>query len=338
VTRDGERTQNQKFGEGKMPDDVFETSSLPVDDRDSNPFESEPEPEPPAAQKDKTLFPRKRVHLIGGTSGAGKTSLLLQWLDAWKKGRSALGFREDIPELAWISYDRGKEDFQETCARLNVNPKDFNFYAPPANTFSNALKADLASWLDRPEFKGAKLLIIEGIQVKTPQGKINDMTTVATFMRGLGEFCEQRDLTIIGTIHAAKTHEGDRYTNPRQRLAGSVAWAGFASTVIIIEEAQEEAESSTRRVFILPRNGKNIFFEADFKDGMLVRKNAPKSAATKLEEWIVSQPVGSTFTRKQMKAGSGISSEATLTNEINRFTKLNRIVQSTKNGPYKRLK
>lgn len=318
-------------------DDVFSTSSLPADDREDPFVNNEPEPEPKSAQKGKSdLFPRKRVHLIGGTSGAGKTTLLLQWLSAWMKGGSALGFKETIPLMKWVSYDRGPEDFQETCDRIGVDPKLFNFYAPPANTFANSLKADLAGWLDRE--KQVKLLVIEGIQVKTPQGKINDMTTVATFMRGLGEFCESRDLTIIGTIHAAKTHEGDRYTNPRQRLAGSVAWAGFASTVIIVEETQEEAEESARRIFVLPRNGRNIFFEADFKDGMLVRKAGPKSAATKLEEWLVNRPIGSTFKREDMKAGSGISSEATLTNEISRLVKSGKIVQPVARGPYKRVK
>jgi RecA-family ATPase len=319
-----------------MNDDVLDSTPLPVDDREENPFDNEPEPQPTAAQKKADLFPRKRVHLIGGTSGAGKTTLLLQWLAGWMKGQSALGFREDIPPMKWISYDRGPEDFQETCARIGVDPKQFNFYAPPANTFANSLKADLAGWLDRE--KGVRFLIIEGIQVKTPQGKINDMTSVATFMRGLGEFCESRDLTIIGTIHAAKTHEGDRYTNPRQRLAGSVAWAGFASTVIIVEEAQEESENSARRIFVLPRNGKNIFFEADFKDGMLVRKTAPKSAATKIEEWLLNQPIGSTFTRQQAKDGSGISSEQTFGNELNRIVKLGKAVQPVPRGPYKRIK
>src|SRR5581483_4606796 len=130
---------------------------------------------------------------------------------------------------------------------------------PALEHVQNGLRADLASYLDKnPKIK---MFVSEGIQTKTPEGKVNDLKVTAQFMRGLGEFCEQRGVTIIGTAHVSKTREGERFLNPRQRIAGSVSWAGYSSTVVVIEEKDPESTGDARTISILRRNGKNDFFE-----------------------------------------------------------------------------
>jgi len=318
-----------------MSEDVFETSSLPPDDRDPNPFDDEPETQS-AQEKAPQMFPHGRVHLVGGASGAGKTTLLLQWFDGWMKGRSVLGYKEELPPFMWISYDRGQLDFNDTCARMNIDASKFNFYAPPSSTFQNGLRADLASYLDKnPKIK---MFVIEGIQTKTPEGKVNDLKVTAQFMRGLGEFCEQRGVTIIGTAHVSKTREGERFLNPRQRIAGSVSWAGYSSTVVVIEEKDPESTGDARTISILRRNGKNDFFELGFKDGLLVRKAPVKSARQKFDEWLAAAPFDKNFDAKDIGIAIGVHSKSTLYNLLTRAVQTKQLRQPVERGPYRKVR
>ena len=107
------------------------------------------------------------------------------------------------------------------------------------------------------------VIYIDGFTAFVPGGFLNNYSIVAKWLAGLQRYCRKMGITIIGACHTTKTKEGEKFTNPRQRIAGSVAWAGFSETVLIIEPLDDEKAKDKRLVHILPRNhaGENMILK-----------------------------------------------------------------------------
>lgn len=251
------------------------------------------------------LFPGRRVHLIGGASGAGKTTWLLQTLEQWRQSKPVFGYQSHPCSFAWISYDRDFEDFEETCERMHIDPTTYNFNAPSGSDFKLPLLSYLETFVARN--KGVKLLIIEGLSNRTPLGKMNDPVVVGSWLREIQFFCRKHDLTIIGVIHAPKMKERDRYKEPRSRLAGCASWPGYSSTAVIIEEKNADGESELRELFILPRNARKHKYNLDFKDGLLVEVVQGNTNTEKFEYWYTQQEDGGAVDLQAILAATSIS-------------------------------
>jgi hypothetical protein len=85
-------------------------------------------------------------------------------------------------------------------------------------------------------------------------GATNDYRSVADFLANLTSLCVREDITIIGVMHSPKMKEDEAYGNPRQRISGSVAWAAYCETVVLVEPVSPDDPNSPRRLLILPRN------------------------------------------------------------------------------------
>lgn len=279
-----------------------------------------------------TIFPGRRVHLIGGASGAGKTTWLMQILETWRKGEPVYGHASHPCPFVYLSYDRDDDDFIDTCERLKIDPETYNFHSP----HGAALETPLLDYLTALQTRNpsTRLYIIEGIAMQTPAGKINDQRVVGSWLRRLQEFCKKYDVTIIGVLHSAKTKERDRYREPRAKIAGCGAWAGYSSTVVIIEEKEADGESELRELLILPRNAKKFRYLLDFKDGFLVPAEQKKSVKAKFEDWLMRQTPGTEFTVEAAILGSGVSKSMVHDAEIPRALNL-KLITKTGHGRYK---
>ncbi len=222
------------------------------------------------------ILPHTEVHLIGGPSGAGKTRWLFQTLiDRWLKSKDVFGYRCHPCPWLYISGDRSYDDAAETLEQLGYDPESVPIYsAVDKGEFNLFLMMDKISEMTVPP----KLLVIEGLASLTPDKcDLNKYKDIARFLSGLTVRCKRNDATILGVVHSPKMKEDAQYSNPRQRLMGSVAWAAYSGTVILIEQphAGSPEASSLRRLTLLPRNAPEMYLDLQFSsEGRLVEVDA----------------------------------------------------------------
>lgn len=275
-----------------------------------------------------TLFPGHRVHLVAGASGAGKTTWLMQTIELWRKGLPVHGYDSHPVPFVYLSYDRDVDDFIDTCERLKIDPSTYDFVSPAGKDLDVPLLNVLAQ-LQKAK-PATKLYIIEGLAMQTPYGKINDPCVVGKWLRNLQEFCKSNSVTIIGVLHSPKTKEKDGYKEPRAKIAGCGAWAGYSSTVVILEEQSADTASSLRDLIILPRNARKHFLVLDFKDGQMFEVAKTKSVKDRLLDWLPKAPPQ--FTADQARAAIN-AAPTSIYAEISNLEKQN-VIRKVSHGIY----
>lgn len=222
------------------------------------------------------ILPHTEVHLVGGSSGAGKTRWLFQTLiDDWQRGRPVLGYASHPRPWAYLVGDRTIDDACATLEDLHYNPDDVRMYSAMENGI-----LDLGRALDKVmEFDPKpEVVVVEGLASLTPDKcDLNKYKDVARFLGSITRLCKLLKLTIIGVVHSPKMKEDAQYLNARQRLMGSVAWAAYSGTVILVEEmtAGSQEASLLRRLTVLPRNAPEMYLNLQFTgEGRLIEVDA----------------------------------------------------------------
>lgn len=201
------------------------------------------------------MLPGGQLHLLGGPSGGGKTTLAFQMLDCLTKGEPFLG-RQTIPtRIAYVSGDRSTRSVQETQERCGVSFPIFSLV--DENLVGEDLAQKVIPRLTAMVGHKPELVYVDGFTALVPGGFLNSYSVVAKWLAQLQRFCARMGITIVGACHTAKTKEGESFLDPRQRIAGSVAWAGFSETVLIIEPIWDDKTKLKRILHILPRNHQN---------------------------------------------------------------------------------
>lgn len=215
------------------------------------------------------MVPANQVHLLAGPSGGGKTTLAFQMLSAMTTGEPFLGRWTRKVAVAYVSGDRPAESVLETQDRCKVSFPIFS--AVDENLVGEDLLTKIFPRLTAVCGGRPDVIYIDGFTAFVPGGFLNNYAVVAKWLASLQRFARKMKVTIIGACHATKTKEGEKFTNPRQRIAGSVAWAGFSETVLIIEPLDGEADKAKRVVHILPRNhAEETMFLKFNAEGMLM--------------------------------------------------------------------
>lgn len=270
------------------------------------------------------IFPTREVHLIGGPSGAGKSTWLLQMMDDWRQGKPVLERASHPQAFLYISADRSRLSVHRTFARVGLDLSQFPFESMETLSSHSLLTVLRASLSRRPE---TRVFFIEGFQSFCRN--MNDYDSVNKFLTEAGKFCVDKNITIFGVCHASKTKKDEGYENPRQKINGSVAWAGFAETIIYIEpKVADDPNNKSRTISILPRNLSETQFTLEFKDGRLVlTATKPKSAVSpsaRFESWLAEQSAGDIFRGSDLQKQLSMA-ESTFFFEIDRLTKSKRI-------------
>lgn len=198
------------------------------------------------------MLPANQVHLLGGPSGGGKTTLAFQMLSAMSKGEPFLGRWTTPVKVAYVSGDRPAESVLETQDRCEVSFPIFS--AVDENLVGEDLLSKIFPRLSAVCGGRPDLIYIDGFTAFVPGGFLNNYAIVAKWLASLQRYARKMKVTIIGACHTTKTKEEEKFTNARQRIAGSVAWAGFSETVLIIEPLDDEKDKAKRILHILPRN------------------------------------------------------------------------------------
>ena len=201
------------------------------------------------------IMPEHEVHLIAGPSGAGKSTLAIQlFLKDYLAGNKIFGLDTRTRPVAYVSCDRSLASFRRAMDRHGL-PYDA-FPASIARSIpAVGVKSKLYSILVWAQAHRAHLVVIDGFGSLVPGGKLSEYSIVAEFLTEAQRVCEDFDLTILGQVHATKVKDSETISNPRQRILGSVAWAGYSDLIITVdEEDPDNPASSARRVHVLPRD------------------------------------------------------------------------------------
>lgn len=243
------------------------------------------------------LLPKYQLHLIGGPSGAGKTTWLFQQIEEWRNGRDVLGQRSHPEDFVYVACDRSLDNLEETRKRVGTAP-----FPILSLIDSDHIKRDFMQVLEaaRQLVPSARVVFIDGFAtLMEDPSKLGDYGSVSEFLVFVAKFCKKYGITIVAVLHSTKTKEGEQFLNPRQRVLGSVAWGGYAETIIVIEPTKpDDVECQERRVLILPRNWKeseHIYVLDD--NGRLV--DAPLEAPT-LDERLDKLKVGIPVTTRDI--------------------------------------
>lgn len=219
-----------------------------------------------------TILPSAEVHLIGGPSGAGKTTWIFQFLSDWSAGKDVLGYASHPVPWVYVSTDRSNRGVLRTLKRMGIDPATIPF-ASTLGATDDSIKGHIQAGLTKvPE---ARLIVVEGMSGLSPESSRNangGYQSVRRFLGNLSKFCQDGDFTVIGVVHSPKMKEDSRYTNPRQRVMGSVAWAAYSETIFLVEEFKldDPSHKDDRTLMCLPRNAASQYVNLRFKDGRLI--------------------------------------------------------------------
>jgi RecA-family ATPase len=195
------------------------------------------------------IMPAHEIHLLGGPSGAGKTTLAFQMIRDIREGRPVFGYATHSIPICYVSCDRSSASAVRTAARVGVNDIP-TIIAKRGHRNIRQVIEDAKALVPN-----LRLLVIDAIGVLVPGGKINDYGAVMDFLGYCTELCELHHITILAMGHATKTKEGEGFIDPRHKFLGSVAWGGSSDTMLYIESSNpKDPDDPSRRIIVLPRN------------------------------------------------------------------------------------
>lgn len=242
-------------------------------------------------------FPRGRTHIIAGSSGAGKTRLMLDLLTTQQKHQYFLGHRGAGLEFIVVFADRGQLANEETLITMGLEHiKDRIKHIPVVwgEQAADAIKQLVESL---PEMPG--IVFIEGGDMLVE--KPNAMESVAPFMSKLNELAAYYHLAIVVSLGSGKHKEGEGYKNARDRAYGSVAWTRMSD--MMLQLSQDGDDDSDDRVLIVKhRAERGEKFELRFVDGHLRQKPKLPDNMHPVDEFFARQP-DKEFTRGQIVEG-----------------------------------
>jgi len=220
-------------------------------------------------------FPLGDPSLIGGSSGASKTTLMIQLLRTQASKTPFLGHETYGRPHLILMADRGENAQKRTLERMHLLNADGSIkdeitikYLPPVwgIAASQAIIEKIEETRPLPE-----IVFIEGCDMLVMDA--NKMEIVTRFMKDLQAIAEHFHAAIIGSVGAPKFKQGQGYTAKRDNLTGSAAWGRNCETVALLQFPKGDDTSIRRELSVLPRNGQAESFSLILNDGLLEIEN-----------------------------------------------------------------
>ena len=205
-------------------------------------------------------FPKGEVSLIGGSSGAGKTSWAMPLLEKIRKGADIFGHTCKPRDYRVLLHDRSKKAMQRTVKALGL----------PAEAIQRVIRLSTEQQSRRPteileaaieREPGVECWFIEGLDLWIADP--NKMEVVGPVIDGLQRIATRRDVAVLATVGSPKQRGKDNKYFGRDALFGSAALARKVETVVLMQLHDENDPNSVRRCTVLPRNGRaeTLYFE-----------------------------------------------------------------------------
>ena len=206
-------------------------------------------------------FPKGELSLIGGASGAGKTSWTMPLMEKLRKAEDIYGHKCKARDYRVLLHDRSKKAMRRTMKALHLS----------AEAIARVVRLTAEHQRMRPDeildaaierTPGVEAWVIEGLDLWIPD--INKMEIVGPIIDSIQRVAERWNVAVIGTVGSPKQKGKDRYYG-RDSLFGSAALARKVETVVLMDLHNPEDSNSVRRCDVLVRNGRaeRLFFTWD---------------------------------------------------------------------------
>lgn len=238
-----------------------------------------------------SLFTVGSITLLSGPSGAGKTTLMADWLTRLRDGRS-ICYQPAFPPpyIGVIATDRPWRDHQAWFDKagftrvphysLRDDEKlDWDRFLRP--THLPGLFRDALSRLDAQHPSGAmppgSLVFVDTLMMYLP-GNLIDYRQTAVGISKLDQIIQKRKLVLIGTAHTSKQKSApdQQYTRPQDRILGSMALLGYTDTQVFLlpplDDEKDDPASVCSTVGIISHHKRPIIMELvrDTQTGLFV--------------------------------------------------------------------
>jgi hypothetical protein len=254
------------------------SSPQPIEQATQLPQEPEPKsptlPEHSLAPIIQDLWHYGELNLLAGPTGSGKTTFLCHLLEQISLGNPTLGKPTHPPRyIGYITTDRPWAEHTRTIAKFSLPPTFYNYSMVDDLEISGRVLRGTAKdgrksrfdlfmhcieGLHRsglPSLKGA--LIVVDVAAYFLGGDLLSYDRVMSHMFDLNRFAADAQCCLLGILHSPKPRGGpdnpDRYVRYQDRIAGTTAIGGSASTVMYLAIG-EETPSGEPLIACYPRH------------------------------------------------------------------------------------
>lgn len=228
-----------------------------------------------------SIWPKRRLNLVFGPSGAGKTYWLLPQIYALMAGEPVLGHPTKPVKIAYVCCDRSSEDANETIEKLGFDPRLLPKYSFMDNDDPLGIDS-VIRWLPL----GTELLVVEAIAGLLPgngQNKISDYHAIMGFGRIVNRFMRTWGASFWGTTHSPKLKKDEAFLHNRDNALGSALWGGICGTMI---EIQYDEKSQQRMIRFMTRHDEPYTEFYEFNDSNRLVSVSEGTANVILNLWL----------------------------------------------------
>jgi hypothetical protein len=194
------------------------------------------------------ILPFGTLTIFAGAPGVGKTTMIVDWMQRWRDGRSICGHPTHPPtHFYYVGADRGqtREAFYAQLGHadhvtffsvvLAESGIDYTKFQSPDH--GSQLLTHVICQLD--PIPGSHL-IIDPLAPLFITGDQNRARSVASSLIGMSRLIEERQINITGAWHFSKQkiNKTDQYRRPQDRISGSGAVVGFSDTQIYLVDPE----------------------------------------------------------------------------------------------------
>ena len=201
------------------------------------------------------ILPARRVHLLGGPSGVGKTRWLFDTLLKWEAGKPIFGLASHPVPWVYVPADRDLESVEETLATMGIKKGAIDIipaFGRHAKTWSQITTAAAE--------RGAELVVVEALAGFCDAPGLHHQVRAflnSVYTQIYPTINAPRGMTIMGVMETPKMKPHERYENPRQRISGVATWAHSTETIMMLEPADPKHPKKPERILhICPRNAR----------------------------------------------------------------------------------
>lgn len=256
-------------------------------------------------------FERGQVHLVAGSSGAGKTRWLIPAMDAMAKGQEYFGHpSKPLPYLI-LGFDRNKRSATRTFKKMGLGHCIEHFIEMEYAADEGAVFAIRDAIEKQPTVPA--VVVIEGLDITI--SKPNEAPAVSRVLSLLNQLAFYYHIAIIGTVGSPKQNNKQFYELDRDSIYGSAIWGRMTDTVIIMKyvrpkKGQNIDADNFRNIRACTRDGKPETFPCVWVGGrlLLAEGNEPPEAEDPTVSWIKGQT--SYWTIPAMAAALNMSESA----------------------------
>ena len=282
----------------------------------------------PASPVVDTIFPRHRLHIIGGPAHSGKTSLLFRIMADWSVGLNVFGFKSHKAPFCYISCVDPLEACEDVAKRMGMS--DINIPMISGVDEGGVKTFDDVYSLVVRRVPDVEVIFLDSI-LRIAESSGLDNKLVGDVLDKLVRALRERRITLIATGRCAKPKDTKQNIRSIDRFLGATCWTEFGSTFVGIEpRSPSKPRDDRRRVVVMPKGAAafDLFYRFT-QEGHLVEvaddntADSPTSIETLSDIFSVYDPGSELTTTELLDLGQsiGILARSTMMSYLQMFVK-----------------